>query len=187
MSMDTPAPPVNVPGDGKLMCRFKTSAGDIEAVLYEAEVPRTVANFVALATGAVEWERPDGSRTSDALYTGTVFHRVIPDFMIQGGCPRGDGRGDPGYRFADEIAPGLVHSEGGMLSMANSGANTNGSQFFITEVATPHLDGKHSIFGYCEPLQVVKDITHVPTARGNRPLEPIVLKKLSIHRGSKPQ
>lgn len=159
MRQDTPAPPVNVPGSGTLMARFVTSAGDIEAVLYENETPRTVANFVALATGAVPWRRPDGTQTSEPLYTGTVFHRVIPDFMIQGGCPRGDGRGGPGYNFSDEFAPGLRHDTPGILSMANGGPNTNGSQFFITEVPTPHLDGKHSVFGkVTKGLELVRKI-----------------------------
>lgn len=147
MPRDTPAPPVDVPGDGTLMARFITSAGNIEAVLYEREVPRTVANFVALALGRVEWERPDGSMTSEPLYTGTVFHRVIPQFMIQGGCPLGTGRGGPGYRFRDEVNPTYKHDGPGVLSMANAGPDTNGSQFFITEVPTPWLDGKHCVFG----------------------------------------
>ncbi len=147
MSVDTPAPPVNIPGDGQLMARFVTSAGDIEAVLYEKQVPRTVANFVALATGGVQWTRPSGDSTTEPLYKDLVFHRVIPDFMIQGGCPDGTGRGGPGYRFRDEIAPDLRHDVPGVLSMANAGPNTNGSQFFITEVPTPWLDGKHAVFG----------------------------------------
>ena len=144
LSPDTPAPPVNVPGEGTLMARFVTSMGDIEAELYEDQVPRTVANFVALATGAVEWSRR-GQTTSDPLYQDLVFHRVIPDFMIQGGCPEGTGRGGPGYRFADEIDPSLRHTGPGILSMANAGPNTNGSQFFICEVATPWLAGKHAV------------------------------------------
>lgn len=159
MRNDTPAPPVNVPGTGTLMARFVTSAGDIEVVLYENEVPRTVANFVALATGNVEWQRPDGAKTRAPLYSGTVFHRVIPDFMIQGGCPEGTGRGSPGYRFDDEFAPGLRHDTPGILSMANAGPGTNGSQFFITEVPTPHLDRKHSVFGkVTKGLELVRKI-----------------------------
>jgi len=144
---DTPAPAVDVPGDGTLMARFVTSRGNIEAKLHEHEVPRTVANFVALATGAVEWTRPDGSKTSEPLYKDLRFHRVIKDFMIQCGCPLGTGTGGPGWKFADEFVDALRHDGPGVLSMANAGPNTNGSQFFITEVPTPHLDGRHSVFG----------------------------------------
>ena len=145
--MDTPAPPVDIPGSGQLMARLVTSAGNIEAELYEKDVPRTVANFVALATGKVPWRRPDGKNSNEPLYTNTVFHRVIPDFMIQAGCPEGTGRGGPGYKFKDEINPKYKHSVPGILSMANAGPNTNGSQFFVTEVPTPWLDGKHAVFG----------------------------------------
>jgi peptidyl-prolyl cis-trans isomerase A (cyclophilin A) len=144
---DTPAPPVDVPGAGKLHARFVTSAGNIEAVLHEKETPKTVANFVALATGKVEWTKPNGTKSKDPLYSGTVFHRVIPDFMIQGGCPQGTGTGGPGWRFGDECKPNLRHDAAGTLSMANAGPGTNGSQFFITETPTPHLDGKHTVFG----------------------------------------
>jgi peptidyl-prolyl cis-trans isomerase A (cyclophilin A) len=154
---DTPAPPVNVPGTGKLHARFVTSMGDIECVLHEKETPKTVANFVALATGTVEWTKPDGKKTKDPLYTGSVFHRVIPDFMIQGGCPKGNGTGGPGWRFGDEIRPALRHDTPGVLSMANAGPGTNGSQFFITEIATPWLDGKHTVFG-----KVTKNVELVP-------------------------
>jgi peptidyl-prolyl cis-trans isomerase A (cyclophilin A) len=147
MKRDTPAPPVAVPGTGQLMARFVTSAGNIEVRLHEKETPRTVANFVALARGDIEWTKPDGKKTKEPLYTKSVFHRVIPDFMIQGGCPQGDGRGSPGWRFDDEIVPTLRHDSPGVLSMANAGPGTNGSQFFITEVPTPHLDGKHTVFG----------------------------------------
>jgi peptidyl-prolyl cis-trans isomerase A (cyclophilin A) len=145
--MDTPAPPVNIPGTGKLMARFVTTMGDIEAELYEKDVPRTVANFVALSNGSVQWTKPDGTKTSEPLYKDLAFHRVIPDFMIQGGCPLGTGTGGPGWKFQDEIAKQYRHDAPGMLSMANAGPNTNGSQFFITEVPTPWLDGKHAIFG----------------------------------------
>ncbi len=150
LSPDSPAPSTAemVPGTGELRAIFKTSAGDITVKLYEAECPRTVANFVALALGKVEWTDPKTrQRTSRPLYSGTAFHRVIPDFMIQGGCPLGTGTGGPGWRFADEIHPKLRHTGPGILSMANAGPNTNGSQFFLCEVATPHLDGKHAVFG----------------------------------------
>ncbi len=144
---DTPAPEIDVEGDGQLMARFVTSTGDIEAQLHEGETPKTVRNFVALATGTVEWKKPDGSMTSDPLYSGIVFHRVIPDFMIQCGCPLGTGTGGPGWQFENECRPDLAHDEPGVLSMANAGPGTNGSQFFITEVPTPWLDGKHTVFG----------------------------------------
>lgn len=163
---DTPAPAVNIPGDGQLMARFVTSEGNIEVELYEQKVPRTVANFVALATGNVEWRRPDGRTTTDPLYKDLVFHRVIPDFMIQGGCPEGTGRGDPGYRFGDEIDRSLRHDVPGVLSMANAGPNTNGSQFFITEVPTPHLDGKHAVFGKTTSgIDLVKKIARLGNGR----------------------
>jgi peptidyl-prolyl cis-trans isomerase A (cyclophilin A) len=156
-SKDTPAPPVNVPGSGRLHARFVTSAGDIEVALHEKEAPRTIANFVALATGTVEWTRPDGTKTKDPLYTGTVFHRVIPEFMIQGGCPKGNGTGGPGWQFKDECTSNLRHDGPGVLSMANAGPGTNGSQFFLTEVATPWLDGKHTVFG-----KVTKGVDLIP-------------------------
>jgi len=127
---------------------FHTSMGDIVCELYEEQAPKTVANFVALATGAREWVEPtSGKRTTRPLYDGTVFHRVIPEFMIQGGDPLGNGTGGPGYRFADEFVRELAFDRPGLLAMANSGPNTNGSQFFITEVPTPWLTGKHTIFG----------------------------------------
>jgi peptidyl-prolyl cis-trans isomerase A (cyclophilin A) len=173
---DTPAPPVNVPGNGKLMARFVTTVGDIEAELYEQKTPRTVANFVALATGAVEWKKPDGTSTKEPLYKNLKFHRVIPDFMIQCGCPLGTGTGGPGYRFFDEIDPSLKHTSGGLLSMANAGPSTNGSQFFITEVATPWLDGKHAIFG-----KVTKNLELVPKIARMRNGE-VGLTKVEIFR-----
>ncbi len=173
---DTPAPPVNVPGNGKLMARFVTDAGNIEAELYENECPRTVANFVALATGAVEWTKPNGTKTKEPLYSGLKFHRVIPDFMIQGGCPQGTGTGGPGWKFFDEIHPKLKHTVPGMLSMANAGPNTNGSQFFITEVPCPWLDGKHAVFGKATSgVELIPKITRM----GNNK---VTLQKVEIYR-----
>src|SRR5512140_1646861 len=131
-----------------LFATFHTSMGDIVCKLYDKEAPKTVANFVDLATGKREWTDPNtGQRTNRALYDGTVFHRVIPEFMIQGGDPLGNGTGGPGYRFEDEFVRSLTFDKPGLLAMANSGPNTNGSQFFITEVPTPWLSGKHTIFG----------------------------------------
>ncbi|GAB5549521.1 MAG: peptidylprolyl isomerase [Sandaracinaceae bacterium] len=182
---DTPAPPASetVPGDGQLYARFKTSMGEMVAKLFEAEAPRTVANFVALAAGNVEWDDPKGGKTTRPLYSGTIFHRVIPEFMIQGGDPLGSGRGGPGYRWGDEIHPSLRHDKGGLLSMANAGPNTNGSQFFITEVATPWLDGKHAIFGeVVENAELIPTITHVDTDHNDRPKSDIVLQEVEVFR-----
>jgi len=137
-------------GKGDLFAKFQTSAGDITCRLLEKEAPETVANFVGLATGSKEWTDPrTGSKSKKPLYDGTVFHRVIPNFMIQGGDPLGTGTGDPGYRFKDEFQSGRTFDKPGLLAMANAGPNTNGSQFFITEVPTPHLNNRHTIFGEC--------------------------------------
>jgi peptidyl-prolyl cis-trans isomerase A (cyclophilin A) len=181
---DTPAPPIDVPGEGRLHARFKTSLGDIVAVLHENEVPRTVANFVALATGTVEWTHPQsGAKSTAPLYSGTIFHRVIPDFMIQGGDPTGTGRGGPGWRFGDEFHPELRHDKPGILSMANSGPNTNGCQFFITERPTPHLDNRHSVFGeVVENAELIGQIARVPTGPQDRPATDVVLEQIEIFR-----
>ena len=130
-----------------IYAHFETGKGEIVVKLFHQQVPLTVGNFVGLAEGTRTWRAPDGKERKAPFYDGLVFHRVIPDFMIQGGCPLGRGTGGPGYRFADEIDPQLKHSKPGMLSMANAGPNTNGSQFFITHVETPWLDGKHAVFG----------------------------------------
>ncbi len=143
----SPAPEVSVEGDGALMARFVTSAGNLEAELYEKQAPETIRNFVALSSGTVEWKTPTGGASNEPLYQDMAFHRVIPQFMIQCGCPKGNGTGGPGWSFGDEIVADLTHDVPGVLSMANAGPATNGSQFFITEVATPHLDGKHTVFG----------------------------------------
>ena len=135
-------------GPGDLYAIFKTSAGDIVVKLFEKDAPKTIANFVGLATGAKEWTDPrTGAKSTAHLYDGTVFHRVIPQFMIQGGDPLGQGIGGPGYKFEDEFQSGRKFDKPGILAMANSGPNTNGSQFFITEVPTPHLNQRHTIFG----------------------------------------
>jgi peptidyl-prolyl cis-trans isomerase A (cyclophilin A) len=176
---------------GSLMTRapgtyavFETSQGNIVCRLLEKEAPNTVANFVGLAEGTKEFTDPrTGAKTKRPFYDGLVFHRVIPQFMIQGGCPLGTGTGDPGYRFADEFGPGLRHSTPGKLSMANAGPNTNGSQFFITVAATPWLDNRHAIFGeIIEGQDVADKISNLPRDAGDRPRTPVVLQRVRIER-----
>ena len=176
--------------EGEMWARFDTTLGAIDCRLEPTRAPKTVANFVGLAEGTKEWTDPrDKAKKTTPLYNGTVFHRIIKGFMLQGGDPLGRGTGGPGYKFEDEFHPDLKHKPG-TLSMANSGPNTNGSQFFITEVATPHLDGRHSVFGYCQPMATIDKIANV-AKQGNRPnssvpATPVVLKTVTIHRGGKP-
>jgi peptidyl-prolyl cis-trans isomerase A (cyclophilin A) len=161
-----------------------TNRGDITVELYEDRAPRTVENFVGLATGEQEWEDPEtGETRTDPLYEDVLFHRVIDDFMIQGGDPTGTGRGGPGYQFDDEFHDELTHDGPGVLSMANSGPNTNGSQFFITLDATPHLDGRHSVFGQVvDGMDVVREIGSVETDANDRPVDDIVLESVDVDR-----
>lgn len=163
---------------------FETSTGTIICQLFEKEAPQTVANFIGLAEGTKEWTDPrTGQKVKKRFYDGLIFHRVIPEFMIQGGDPRGNGTGGPGYAFSDEFTPSLKHDRPGRLSMANAGPNTNGSQFFITEVPTPHLDNRHSIFGQVvEGMDVVKKIARVPKGPGDRPTTPVVMTTVTILR-----
>ncbi|MGR3317356.1 MAG: peptidylprolyl isomerase, partial [Candidatus Anammoxibacter sp.] len=166
-----------------LYATFKTSLGNIVCKLHEKEAPLTVENFVGLASGTKEYTNAKtGKKETGNYYDGLIFHRVIPNFMIQGGCPLGTGTGDPGYKFGDEFSPNLKHDKPGILSMANSGPNTNGSQFFITVVKTPHLDNKHTIFGeVVEGMDVVEKIVNAKSIR-DKPIEDIVLEKLEIKR-----
>jgi peptidyl-prolyl cis-trans isomerase A (cyclophilin A) len=167
------------------LAHFTTSEGNFTARLFDAETPKTVANFVGLAEGSREWTDPRTQKTEKKpLYNGTIFHRVIDQFMIQGGDPLGNGTGGPGYKFADEFHPRLRHDKPGILSMANAGANTNGSQFFITLVPTPWLDNKHSVFGeIVSGMDVVQKIGSVPTAKpGDRPVKPITIESVAIER-----
>lgn len=163
---------------------FETNRGVFKAKLFSDRVPNTVENFVGLAEGTKEFTDPKtGEKTKRPFYDGLNFHRVIKDFMIQGGCPLGNGTGGPGYRFADEITAANKHDKAGYLSMANAGPNTNGSQFFITVVSTPWLDRGHTIFGeIIEGYEIVDQISKTKTAPGDRPLEPVVLNKLTIQR-----
>jgi len=163
--------------------RFVTSEGSFTVTLMSEHAPTTVANFIDLATGKREWKDPrDGQRKSEPLYDGTIFHRVIPDFMIQGGDPQGTGTGGPGYRFEDEVGPGTPRFDrAGLLAMANSGPNTNGSQFFVTVKPTPWLTGKHTIFGeVTDGMEVVEKISTVPTGAQDRPQSDVVLEKVEI-------
>lgn len=163
---------------------FDTSMGRVACRLYDKQAPQTVANFIALAEGTKDWTDP-ATREKEhnkPLYDGTIFHRVIPGFMAQGGDPLGSGLGDPGYYIPDEIDPSLLFDVPGRLAMANSGPNTDGSQFFITEETYPTLNGHYTIFGQCDPssVLVVKSITRVERDPRDKPLTPVVLKKLTI-------
>jgi peptidyl-prolyl cis-trans isomerase A (cyclophilin A) len=163
--------------------KFVTNQGSFTVRLLPDHAPTTVANFVDLATGKREWKDPrDGQRKSEPLYDGTIFHRVIPGFMIQGGDPQGTGMGGPGYRFEDECPPGGPRFDRpGLLAMANAGPNTNGSQFFVTLGPTPHLNGKHTIFGeVTDGMEVVESIGAVQTGSQDRPSKDVVLERVEI-------
>jgi peptidyl-prolyl cis-trans isomerase A (cyclophilin A) len=153
---------------------FDTTEGSFKIELFEDRVPRTVENFVGLA---------EGTKTGKPFYDGLIFHRVIPDFMVQGGCPEGSGRGGPGYRFNDEFHPELRHTKPGILSMANSGPNTNGSQFFITVAATPWLDNRHTVFGQVtEGYDVVEKISKLPRDASDRPKKAVRINSVKVER-----
>jgi len=193
-SAATPAKPAAKPAahaaakPGEPTAVFETTVGTLRCKLFEKETPITVKNFIDLATGAKDWTNPVSHATkhNTPLYDGTIFHRVIPDFMIQGGDPAGNGAGDPGYKFKDEIVSGLTFDRPGRLAMANSGPGTNGSQFFITEVPTPHLNGRHTIFGQCDEASVtlVKQIARMASdPSNNRPFRPVKIVHIKIVRG----
>jgi peptidyl-prolyl cis-trans isomerase A (cyclophilin A) len=192
-------PSIEVPGTGALYARMNTTEGTIVLLLEEEKAPKTVANFVGLATGKMEWKDPKTGQTQKGvpLYDGVRFHRVIPEFMIQCGDPLSRhtdegamarwGTGDPGYKFADEFHPQLRHKGPGILSMANSGPGSNGSQWFITERDTPHLDNRHSVFGrVVSGIDVVKKIARVNRGRSDRPVNDVVLTKVEIFRSPTP-
>jgi peptidyl-prolyl cis-trans isomerase A (cyclophilin A) len=168
---------------------FDTTAGKLRCTLFEKETPITVANFIGLATGTKDWTNPASKarKHNTPLYDGTIFHRVIPEFMIQGGDPAGNGSGDPGYKFQDEFVPTLKFDRPGRLAMANSGPNTNGSQFFITEDSAHsfHLSGRHTIFGQCDAasIELVKKIARLPRDPNDKPLHPVRITHVTIERG----
>ncbi|BFV58084.1 peptidylprolyl isomerase [Kitasatospora sp. CMC57] len=171
----------------ELIATLKTNRGDIVVELFPNHAPKTVANFVELAEGTRQWTDPRTGQASNApLYNGTVFHRVIKDFMLQGGDPLGTGTGGPGYKFADEFHPDLAFTKPYLLAMANAGPGTNGSQFFITVAPTTWLTNKHTIFGeVTDPAsqKIVQAISEGPTGRGDRPVEDIVIESVTITRG----
>jgi peptidyl-prolyl cis-trans isomerase A (cyclophilin A) len=178
-------PEIQAPGTGQLYARLVTSMGNMVVHLEEQRAPKTVRNFVGLATGTQEWVHPRSGKAQKGApyYDATIFHRVIPNFMIQAGDPLGQGTGGPGYSFEDEFHPELRHSGPGVLSMANAGPGTNGSQFFITERATPHLDNKHSVFGVVvSGADLVRQIARVPTGPRDKPQQDVVLQRVEVFR-----
>jgi len=167
-----------------MIAQFHTNLGDFKIELFHDKTPNTVDNFVGLAEGTREFQDPEsGDVVTRPFYDGLIFHRIIEGFMIQGGCPVGQGFGGPGYQFEDEFHPDLGHDREGILSMANSGPNTNGSQFFITLGPTPHLNGAHTVFGaVTDGLDVVRKIGNTDTDSGDRPHEDVVMEKVTIIR-----
>lgn len=187
-------PPVRTPGatltHSEPTAIIHTTAGDMRCELFEKDAPIGVANFIGLSNGTKDWTNPvtHAKKHGVPLYDGTIFHRVIPDFMIQGGDPAGNGMGDPGYRFKNETSPALKFDQPGRLAYANSGPDTNGSQFFITEVPYPSLNGGYTIFGQCDPaaVELVKQIARMATD-GERPLRPVKITHVEIQgAGAKP-
>jgi peptidyl-prolyl cis-trans isomerase A (cyclophilin A) len=168
-----------------LTATLETNQGRVVVRLFPDHAPKTVRNFVELAEGGRQWTNPKtGQASTGKLYDGTIFHRVIPDFMIQGGDPLGTGTGGPGYKFGDEIHPDLQFSRPYLLAMANAGPGTNGSQFFITTVPTPWLNGKHTIFGeVIEGADVVDRISHLKSGGQDRPVEDVVIESVAVDRG----
>jgi peptidyl-prolyl cis-trans isomerase A (cyclophilin A) len=174
----------NIAGKGELLATIKTPMGTLTCQLLADKAPATVANFVGLATGQKAWLDPKTNKLqkNKPYYNGLIFHRVIPGFMIHGGDPTGTGAGGPGYRFADETSPDVKMAPG-VLAMANSGPSTNGSQFFITDGTPSYLDGKHTIFGRCAPIDVVTKIEAVKRDASDRPLTPVTMQ-ITISRGN---
>jgi peptidyl-prolyl cis-trans isomerase A (cyclophilin A) len=182
-----PAPTAKAAGTEQPVAIINTTVGKMHCTLFPDKAPIGVANFIGLANGTKDWKTVKGvTKHGVPLYDGTIFHRVIPDFMIQGGDPAGDGTGDPGYKFKNEVSSDLTFDRPGRLAYANAGPGTNGSQFFITEVATPHLNGGYTIFGQCDEATVVlvKQIARMATdPQNNRPFRPVKIIHITIENG----
>ncbi len=161
----------------RINATFETNMGNFDVVLYAKECPETVWNFVNLIEGRQETVK------EGPFYDGLIFHRIISNFVIQGGCPEGSGMGGPGYRFKDECHPELKHDEAGILSMANAGPGTNGSQFFVTLAPTPHLNGRHTVFGkVTDGMETIEKIAAVKVGPGDRPVHDVVMEKVTVKR-----
>lgn len=172
-------------GSGPIVAKLETNKGTLQCKLFDDKAPGTVANFIGLATGKRAWRDPkSGEWVNRPAYDGTTFHRIIKGFMIQGGDPKGNGSGEPGYVIKDEIWDGAKHDRAGLLCMANRGPNTNGAQFFITDASAPHLDSSYTIFGECAPVEVVHEIANVSVA-GERPTQPVTIKSVTVSRDAK--
>ena len=185
----TAAKPAAPAAASKPVAIINTTVGKMTCTLFPDKAPIGVENFIGLASGTKDWKNPvsGANKHGVPLYDGTIFHRVIPEFMIQGGDPAGNGAGDPGYKFKNEVSSDLLFDRPGRLAYANAGPGTNGSQFFITEVPTPHLNGKHTIFGQCDDASVtlVKQIARMAAdPSNNRPFRPVKIVHLTIERGT---
>jgi len=174
-----------LPGSGPLTAKIETTLGALTCELYDKKAPITVANFIGLARGLRPFKDKDGKWTKKPFYDGLIFHRVIPGFMIQGGDPLGNGTGNPGYRFEDETSPDVTFDKPGLLAMANAGPRTNGSQFFITEGTPTYLNGRHTIFGKCDPMSLVTKIANVERGPRDKPTTDVTIKHVTISRGKK--
>jgi peptidyl-prolyl cis-trans isomerase A (cyclophilin A) len=178
----------DIHGSGPLTATIDTSMGKVSCRLYDDKAPNTVANFIGLATGKRSWLDPSSNTwTNKPAYDGTTFHRIIKGFMIQGGDPKGNGSGEPGYTIPDEMWPGVKHDRAGLLCMANRGKNTNGAQFFITESDGPSVKaldgyGTYTVFGECGPVPTIHTIAATPTAAGDRPVTPVTINSVKIAR-----
>ena len=173
-------------GAGAIVAKIETSKGTLQCKLFDDKAPLTVANFIGLATGKRAWRDPNTNEwVKKPAYDGTSFHRIIKGFMIQGGDPKGDGTGEPGYVIKDEVWDGAKHDRAGLLCMANRGPNTNGAQWFITDDKAAHLDSGYTIFGECAPVEVVHDIASVPTGMRDKPTTPVTIKSVTISRDEK--